>query len=263
MAKQLGYLLSFVLVFANGMARANWNGDLRSESKYNFIFKIQAGISCSAFALTDRFVATAAHCFTGFDTSEKKLTSWNGSNGAKASLRFRKLHFHPGFDLKTVEDGGMPFAMAQFDVVLIELAEGALEKIQGLQSYQNLQGITQSQDFFIASLPSEGTLLSLGLGATNDDGDESDFRRSVPLKVASFTDSPLRATSANPNQALCLGDSGGPLLLESTEGTRIVGLLSSRHALAKKVAPCEDSRYEYFEVNLAQHHKWLESVLGF
>ncbi len=261
----LKYVLVSLLLLNSSVTLGVWNSSEIDKSNYSYVFRFETEMVCTATLLTRTIAITAAHCFSDFNiTTNKKFRAIDASNQDVGFVHFKKIIFHPQYDMDELKDGTLPVEKSGFDIAMIILSE-------------NDQYVNQSTNAFLEkySLPivapnltANDDLLGLGLGSTNDTGDLADLGAAV-LKTNSvtFTSASMLKFSGRANQSLCPGDSGGPIIKMHKGIPELLGNLSGKISLrigsdSKNARTCEDDQYSYYVTNFFLHRDWIKSVIS-
>ena len=160
---------------------------------------------CTGTIVSDRHVLTAGHCFD--DVIDETVSVLSFSAGSFRSSNAETVYRHPSYD----PDPWLE--LIPFDVAVIETLPGALDG-------------APSSPLLVSRSPELGEAVYLaGFGLTSFNGYTSDQVVAGDASVRRVTDDHIRIDFVHGESHPCMGDSGGPLFLDSTE-LAIVGLVS-------------------------------------
>lgn len=164
---------------------------------------LQGGkVYCTGVLITKSVVATAAHCV--YPTPPEQVYFGSDPRTKKGTfIAVTTTRAHPDFDEDSLEN----------DVAVVGL--GATAPVAPLTIVT-----TEFDDSFIGR-----DIRLVGFGATGPDATTNLRKRSGTTSITSYTDDDFRFRPA-PSQT-CLGDSGGPALMQVGDHEAIIGLTSS------------------------------------
>ena len=195
----------------------------------------------------DRWVLTAAHCFTP-STSARDVRAKAGATNYTTSgswLDIERVVVHEGYNPKTQEN----------DIALVRL--------RGLPQGKIIPLVTADQTL------KPGTPLEVtGWGTTSEGGDTSRVLRkaSVPYADNEVCNAPAAYNGAIRQGMMCAGyrdggvdscqgDSGGPLVWRSPDGPVLVGVVSWGEGCARQL------RYGVY-TRVDVYRRWIEGVIA-
>ncbi len=206
--------------------------------------KITAGWmmgTCTATLIADQWVLTAAHCVTNL--SGTKLTPRNvvffvgeNVNGSSLSYQADAFAVYP-----TYSDG----AGFHSDIALVHVNKPVASSVPRM-SYVTGKVLAPEADLFY-----------VGFGATEGvSGSGSGLKRSATVAVDRIAERVY--SSKFEGSGICMGDSGGPGLLQTTDGKWLVAGVNSKGGAASG-DPCRSSG---IHTNVAFYHTWISKKIG-
>ncbi len=170
---------------------------------------------CTATFLSKRFLLTAAHCTYRSTASQSRVRARSSAN-VLYSVAVKRLITHPSFQ---IEKGTPIGTKVKNDIALVELAADFPMtvypiKIANVTEYINQEGIV--------SIYGYGRSSSLGGAGTLRWGKMAAIVESIEL----FYDRRGISMVPDVDQALCPGDSGGPVIKVSNSRRYIIGVNS-------------------------------------
>jgi len=198
---------------------------------------------CGAVLLSPRFALTAAHCQ---DAANNLDIAPQNSFGGGREIVFEKVKGHPDYDIFTYEN----------DIALLELKEDAMIFANG--------DLVPAGTVKLSPDPIDDenlTMTVIGFGDVNPDDRQTDFAdalNQVDVKYVNndecrrdhrgeITEEMMCAEA--PGKDACYGDSGGPLLLTSSDDYRddaVVGVVSWGRGCADAEFPGVYTRISFF-----------------
>ncbi|MFI5015740.1 MAG: S1 family peptidase [Hyphomicrobiales bacterium] len=222
--------MAFALVFQAAPARAIVGGEEASSSsnarRYTVIVQSQKGELCSGAVIARDLVLTAAHCVT--QKTKYRVISFD-RNFVPTVIGVASAARNPAFKIQ-----GRPDKQTGLDIAILELSE----PLGG-----DIKPLAISSDLAVLSPSSEVTVSGFGLSRYGDRASAGKLRF-ARLRVAGIANIgvPSLALTADGTpegrgRSACLGDSGGPIVVENYFQSVLVGLVSLADAERGKV-PC-------------------------
>jgi secreted trypsin-like serine protease len=197
-----------------------------SARRYTVIVQSQKGELCSGAVIARDLVLTAAHCVT--QKTKYRIIAFD-QNFAPIPIGVASAARNPAFRLK-----GRPDKQTGLDIAILELAEPLGGDMKPLAISSDLGMLTSS---------SEVTVSGFGLSRYGDRATAGKLRF-AHLRIAGVANIgvPSLALTADGTpegrgRSACLGDSGGPIVVENYFQSVLVGLVSLADAERGKV-PC-------------------------
>jgi secreted trypsin-like serine protease len=197
-----------------------------SARRYTVIVQSQKGELCSGAVIARNLVLTAAHCVT--PKTKYRVISFD-QNFVPTAIGVAAAARNPSFKLR-----GRPDQQTGLDIAVLELSE----PLSG-----DIKPLAISSDLGVLSPSSEVTVSGFGLSHYGDRTSAGKLRF-AHLRVAGVANIgvPSLALTADGTpegrgRSACLGDSGGPIVVENYFQSVLVGLVSLADAERGKV-PC-------------------------
>ncbi|NVJ61091.1 MAG: trypsin-like serine protease [Gammaproteobacteria bacterium] len=203
-------------------------GDETAINEYPFMVAVGALFDdsffqfCGGVLISDRWVATAAHCSTNTDPSEVAVLAGtnNVEDGSGAVIKVKSIQLHPEFVVSPAEPGD-PFSVsAGYDIALWELespvplGENGLETVDMLSENNGdlaAEGVLATAVGWGASDLQSRLLQDVHLPVSNQEECASVYSSSINFETQICGAAPEGGIDA------CQGDSGGPLLVRNFE----------------------------------------------
>jgi secreted trypsin-like serine protease len=197
-----------------------------SARRYTVIVQSQKGELCSGAVIARDLVLTAAHCVT--QQTKYRIIAFD-QNFSPIVIGVASAARNPAFKLK-----GRPDKQTGLDIAILELAE----PLGG-----DMKPLAISSDLGMLRSASEVTVSGFGLSRYGDRATAGKLRF-AHLRIAGIANIgvPSLALTADGTpqgrgRSACLGDSGGPIVVENYFQSVLVGLVSLADAERGKV-PC-------------------------
>jgi secreted trypsin-like serine protease len=194
--------------------------------RYTVIVQSQKGELCSGAIIARDLVLTAAHCVT---QKTKYRVIYFDQNMVPTAIGVSAAARNPSFKLR-----GRPDQQTGLDIAILELSEPLTGDIRPLAI---------SSDLGVLSPSSEVTVSGFGLSRYGDRATAGKLRY-AHLRVAGIANIGVPSlaltadgTAEGRGRSACLGDSGGPIVVENYFQSVLVGLVSLADAERGKV-PC-------------------------
>jgi secreted trypsin-like serine protease len=194
--------------------------------RYTVIVQSQRGELCSGAVIARDLVLTAAHCLT---QKTKYRVIYFDQNFVPTVVGVSAAARNPAFKVQ-----GRPDRQTGLDIAILELAEPLGGDIRPLAISSDLGVLTPS---------SEVTVSGFGLSRYGDRSTAGKLRF-AHLRVAGIANIGVPSlaltadgTAEGRGRSACLGDSGGPIVVENYFQSVLVGLVSLADAERGKV-PC-------------------------
>lgn len=159
---------------------------------------------CSGSMLTSSIVVTAAHCFAGKPAS---VVIVYGDSDNPVSVAARSYKVHPAYQPATTSS--VPFN----DVAIVRLAQAV--------SLPTLP-------VFLSSALVPGQIASIfGYGKDESGVFDGASLRSGEMEISVVTENHINAEFSGQGSNTCNGDSGGPLIVSSSNGASLIGITSA------------------------------------
>ncbi|MGE5085662.1 MAG: trypsin-like serine protease [Bacillota bacterium] len=202
--------------------------------------------TCTATALSKRIILTAAHCVT-FDT-QKISASWINSSTSKvekvgqAKAAIRHEAYESPLDILTYGDN---------DVALVFLKSDLPSFVEITQLYNGTSSYAKADILMAGHAITETDPVTDGVRNPG-----KDFHTVLNYGTATYEDAVNTTIILSPNSKShgCLGDSGGPALVKTSDGTRkqfgILSRISSADCLVRNVYESTTAQAEWIQYNL-------------
>ena len=194
--------------------------------RYTVIVQSQKGELCSGAVIARNLVLTAAHCVV--PKTKYRVISFD-QNFVPTAIGVAAAARNPSFKLR-----GRPDQQTGLDIAVLELSE----PLSG-----DIKPLAISSDLGVLSPLSEVTVSGFGLSRYGDRASAGKLRF-AHLRVAGVADIGVPSlaltsdgTPEGRSRSACLGDSGGPIVVENYFQSVLVGLVSLADAERGKV-PC-------------------------
>jgi len=227
-------------------ADAVWGGESVRYNEAPYVFGFRGDLQCSATALNDRVLLTAAHCLEG-SRSVRSLEFTRGANGSVSTyrdIRVADILLHPkyriGFSSSPRTDE------VQYDLALIILKDPLSESFSKVDSFPALAMTNVTAEL-------EG-LKFYGLGRYSR---REVFGRKRKIEVSATYLSKLdiyKVKALKKNTGVCLGDSGGGLLRNN-----VITAVSSVRTEGVDCGSAENSAYM---TPVGSHYCWIIKQIG-
>jgi V8-like Glu-specific endopeptidase len=238
-------------------ARAITGGTYTSEARYSAIVKIRANFGtngerygCTGTFISPRHILTAGHCLIDlekgvahqavsidFSQFPKMDLFWNENKFAPPRVIF---HVHPLYLAN-------PKPSNPDDIGVIELDRDASSTFLPINKTAPVKG---------------QTVTIAGYGCDKREQKWStDFKIGVVeiSKVEKFLD--LKTSKVNAGVEYCEGDSGGPVLIETPQGPRIVGLATYTNLFKGLLGFSKDRSVRLDQQARNSSRAWIDSIL--
>ncbi|KAH8245032.1 hypothetical protein KR032_004265 [Drosophila birchii] len=232
------------------------NGTAASPGEFPFIVSLRRAKSgyhsCGATLLNSHWVLTAGHCVLG--SSPEQINLQYGSQilerNATQLLRVQGIFVHPGYE---------PHDKFANDIALLQLADRVTfsQRVQPVRLPEARQ-----------ATPSNLSVILAGWGLNKTGGSVQKQLQKVQLQVFSdeecserhqtqLHDSQICAGLPEGGKGQCSGDSGGPLILTSSDGDSTqIGIVS----WSKK--PCARPPYPGVFTEVSAYVDWIVETVG-